>query len=163
MFAGPLVIHAGLRPPAEAGPPPRDRFEASLDQAVRQLAAYDLDGNQAGLDAIADLAAATHGKPAERGQLVTALADVLRSGAPRGAKNIACRHLATIGTAEAVPPLAGLLADENLSHMARYALERIPGPAADEHLRKALGWAHGKWTPAARSRSSRPTGKSTSS
>jgi HEAT repeat protein len=55
----------------------------------------------------------------------------------------ACRGLAVIGPKEAVPALAALLADEKLSHMARYALEVIPDPSADEALREALGRAKG--------------------
>ena len=51
----------------------------------------------------------------------------------------ACRHLAIIGTKRAVAPLAALLGDEKLSHMARYGLEPIPDAAVDEAFRDALG------------------------
>ena len=51
----------------------------------------------------------------------------------------ACRQLAIIGTKDAVAPLAAMLGDEKLSHMARYALEPIRDPAVDEALRDALG------------------------
>ena len=44
----------------------------------------------------------------------------------------------SIGTAESVPALAALLPDKDLSHMARYALERIPAPEAGAALRDAL-------------------------
>jgi HEAT repeat protein len=40
--------------------------------------------------------------------------------------------------------LAALLADEKLSHMARYALEPIPDPAVDDTLRAALGKLKGR-------------------
>jgi HEAT repeat protein len=43
-----------------------------------------------------------------------------------------------------VPALAALLADEKLSHMARYALERIPAPEAGQALRTALAKVTGK-------------------
>ncbi|MGQ9574149.1 MAG: HEAT repeat domain-containing protein [Thermoguttaceae bacterium] len=66
------------------------------------------------------------------------LSAVLRSDAPLKEKADACRGLAVIGAREAVPVLAGLLGDEQLSHMARYALEPIPDPAVDEALRAAL-------------------------
>jgi HEAT repeat protein len=36
------------------------------------------------------------------------------------------------------------LKDEKLSHMACFALERIPGPAAEDALRQALRSVHGK-------------------
>ncbi len=59
--------------------------------------------------------------------------------APQKEKADACRQLAIIGTKDAVAPLAALLGDEKLSHMARYALEPIRDPAVDEALRAALG------------------------
>jgi HEAT repeat protein len=64
---------------------------------------------------------------------------VLKSDAPHKEKADACRQLAIIGTKAAVAPLAALLGDEKLSHMARYGLEPIPDPAVDEALRDALG------------------------
>ena len=69
---------------------------------------------------------------------------VLTSDAPQKEKVDACRQLAVIGTKDAIPPLATLLADEKLSHMARYALEPIPDPAVDEALRDALGKLKGR-------------------
>jgi len=56
----------------------------------------------------------------------------------------ACRQLAIVGTKNAVAPLAALLGDEQLSHMARYALEPIPDPSVDAALRDALGKVKGK-------------------
>ncbi|MGB9605415.1 MAG: HEAT repeat domain-containing protein, partial [Bryobacteraceae bacterium] len=50
----------------------------------------------------------------------------------------ACQRLATIGTGRAVPALAALLADPQLSHYARFGLEPNPDPAAAEALRTAL-------------------------
>jgi HEAT repeat protein len=56
----------------------------------------------------------------------------------------ACRQLAVIGDASALPVLVPLLADEKLSHMARYAMETMPDPAVDEALRGALGTVQGR-------------------
>lgn len=58
-------------------------------------------------------------------------------------KQVACRSLARIGTAQAVPVLASLLGNPELSHMARMALEPIPQPAVDAALRDALGTVKG--------------------
>ena len=69
---------------------------------------------------------------------------VLKSDAPRKDKADACRELALIGTKDAVAPLAALLGDEKLAHMARYALEPIPDPAVDDALRDALGKLKGR-------------------
>lgn len=67
------------------------------------------------------------------------LLDSLRTSTERQARSEACRELARCGTRDAVPVLAALLDNEELAHMARYALEPIPDPAVDEALRAALG------------------------
>jgi HEAT repeat protein len=69
---------------------------------------------------------------------------VLKSDAPQKAKADACRELARVGTKNAVAPLAALLGDEKLSHMARYGLEPIPDPAVDSALRDALAKVKGR-------------------
>jgi len=69
---------------------------------------------------------------------------VLKSDAPRKAKADACRELARVGTRASIAPLAALLCDEQLSHMARYGLEPIPDPAVDTALRDAVGKAKGR-------------------
>ncbi len=68
---------------------------------------------------------------------------VLKSDSSLKAKSDACRELATLGDPRAVPVLAGLLANERLSHMARYALEPIDDASVDAALRKALGTLKG--------------------
>jgi HEAT repeat protein len=75
---------------------------------------------------------------------VQQLVAVLKSNAAHQEKAAACRQLAAIGTKEAVAPLAALLSDEKLSHMARYGLETIPDPSVDKALRRELGRARGK-------------------
>jgi HEAT repeat protein len=124
--------------------PAQAQDKAKLDDAFAKLAAYDFGRDATATTTIANLVAASYGKQAERKELASRLAGVLKSGAPRGAKDCACRQLSVIGTADEVPTLAELLADENLSHMARYALERIPGPAAPEAIHQALGKVKGK-------------------
>jgi len=79
--------------------------------------------------------------PEEVGRLLAVLKS---SGASHKEKVDACRGLAVIGTKEAVPVLAPLLADEQLSHMARYALEPIPDKSVDGVLRRALDKLHGR-------------------
>jgi HEAT repeat protein len=69
---------------------------------------------------------------------------VLKSDAPRKAKADACRELARVGTRESVAPLAALLSNEELSHMARYGLEPIPDPAVDAALRDNLEKVKGR-------------------
>lgn len=68
---------------------------------------------------------------------------ILQSDAPPQDKAITCKKLAIYGDKDAVPALAPLLADGSLASWARIALEAIPGPAADEALRGALGKVKG--------------------
>jgi HEAT repeat protein len=56
----------------------------------------------------------------------------------------ALRQLAVMGTPDTIPVLVALLADESLSHMARYALEAMPFPEVDDAFRDALGRLKGK-------------------
>jgi HEAT repeat protein len=72
------------------------------------------------------------------------LTGVLESDASYKEKSDACRELALIGTKDSVGPLAALLGDEKLSHMARYGLEPNPDPAVDEAFRDALGKLKGR-------------------
>jgi HEAT repeat protein len=73
------------------------------------------------------------------------LLKVLKSAdASRKEKVDACRLLTFIATKKAVPTLAGLLSDENLNHMARYALEPIDDSSVDDALLEALGKLKGK-------------------
>ena len=75
---------------------------------------------------------------------VQKLIAVLKSDAPQKEKADACRELARIGTKDAVAPLAALLPDEKLSHMARYGLETIPDSSVDKALRDAAGKLQGR-------------------
>lgn len=116
----------------------QDALQAKLDAAMARLAAFDFGGDASVPNAFSELVAATHGKPQLRQALAQRLAQTLKSNVPAGAKDLACRQLAIVGTAAEVPAIAPLLADARLSHMARYALERIPGPEADAALLAAL-------------------------
>ncbi len=68
---------------------------------------------------------------------------VLQSDAPPADKALACKQLAVFGGPESVPALAPLLGDEHLSAWARIPLEVLPGPAADDALRDAMGRLYG--------------------
>lgn len=63
---------------------------------------------------------------------------ILQSDAPLQDKAVTCKQLAIYGDNQAVPALAPLLSDTHLASWARIALEAIPGPEADEALRRAL-------------------------
>jgi len=82
--------------------------------------------------------------PPDRAELERQLISVLESEAPPQDKAIPCKQLAIYGSAAAVPALARLLPNEELSSWARIALEVIPDPAAGEALRVALGRLQGR-------------------
>jgi HEAT repeat protein len=60
------------------------------------------------------------------------------------AKAKACQQLAVTGDKSAVPALAALLTDAQLSHYARVAMEPNPDPSVDQALRSALSKVKGK-------------------
>ncbi len=69
---------------------------------------------------------------------------VLQSDAPFKDKAQACRALQREGGPDAVPVLAAMLTDPEISHMARLALETMPYDEAGAALRDALGKVEGK-------------------
>jgi HEAT repeat protein len=109
-----------------------------LDKAFEALKTYDWGIDPNVIRPIDEAIITTHTDAAARKDLETRLIAVLKTEAPQAAKGAVCRALKTIGTAAAVPALAPLLADEKLSHMARFALERIPVPDAGQALCNAL-------------------------
>ena len=112
--------------------------DEALDQAFETLKTYDWGDNRAPLEALDKAVAASHKDAAAKKALAGRLEAVLKSDAPRAAKDVVCRKLSLIGTSDSVPVLASLLGDEKLSHMGRYALERIPGEDSLAALREAL-------------------------
>jgi HEAT repeat protein len=114
--------------------------KAAVDKAFADLPKYDWGNSREALNAVDDAVVKSHGDEAARADLETKLLAVLGAADSTGAaKQFCCRKLAMIGTVKAVPVLEPLLADKDLSHMARYALERIPGDEASEALAAAAG------------------------
>ncbi|MGO9201241.1 MAG: hypothetical protein ACLQM8_12000 [Limisphaerales bacterium] len=109
-----------------------------LDEAFEALKTYDWGMDPKVLAPIDQAVVKTHNDPAARKDLESRLLAVLQNQAPRDAKDYVCRQLRTIGTAASAPALEALLADAELSHMARYALERIPEPQAGQALQRQL-------------------------
>ncbi len=118
--------------------------EEGLDKAFAALETYDWGSDRAALQPIDDAVAASHDDAAARKALEEKLAAVLGTDASQAAKDYVCRELSLIGSAACVPAVAPLLTDEKLSHMARYALERIPEDAAVKAMRDALPKVEGR-------------------
>ena len=111
---------------------------ASLDKPFEVLKAFDWGGDTSAFQAIDDAVSGSYGDAPARADLEKRLAALLDASTSRAAKEYVCRKLAVIGTAASVPVLAALLPDKDQSHMARYALERMPAAEAADALRKAL-------------------------
>jgi len=118
--------------------------DEALDKAFAALNTYEWGQDRALLSAIDAAVVASHDDAAAQKALSAKLAAVLPSSAPQAAKDYACRQLSLIAAADSVPAIAGLLGDEKLSHMARYALERISAPEAIAAIRDALPTVKGK-------------------
>lgn len=111
---------------------------ARLDRAFAQLQSYNWGQPADALLGLDETIAATHGDTPTRRQLERRLIVILETNAPVAAKQWVCRRLAIIGNQASVPALAALLTNDELSHPARIALERIPDAAAATALRDAL-------------------------
>lgn len=120
---------------------------AAVNEALDTLKTYDWGADRKTLNPIDEAIIATHGDAAARKALEKKLVDLLAGGISRSAVDYVCRKLRTIGTAQSVEALAALLPAEKTSHIARYALERIPDEKAAKALRDALAKVDGKLKP----------------
>jgi HEAT repeat protein len=66
------------------------------------------------------------------------------AGSPEFQKAKACQRAGELGSKEAVPALSALLSNEHLNTYARYGLEPITDPSADDALRAGLPKLKGK-------------------
>jgi HEAT repeat protein len=115
-----------------------------LDQSFDALETFDWGSDPQVLQAIDEAIVASEDNASARRELEERLLAALQSDIPRAAQDFVCRKLRAIGTARSVATLAGLLGNEELSHLSRYALERLPAPEASAALRNALPQVSGK-------------------
>ena len=120
---------------------------AALDKALETLKTYDWGADREALKPIDQVIIATHDDAAARKALEKSLVEVLAGGISRSAQDYVCRKLRVVGTAQSVKALAALLPAEETSHIARYALERIPGEKATKAMREALPKVNSKLKP----------------
>ena len=111
---------------------------AQLQELLEKVKTYDWGQSRLALTDVSDIIKKAYGNEVELAKIEKALLGVLESDAKRAGKQYVCRELSIIGTEQSVPVLAEMLADEETSDMARYSLERIPGPAVDKALRGAI-------------------------
>jgi hypothetical protein len=117
---------------------------ATLQELLEKVKTYDWGQSRLALTEVSDIIKKAHSSPAELKKIEKSLLGVLTSDAKRAGKQYVCRELSIIGSGESVPVLGKMLTGEETSDMARYALERIPGTAVNDVLRRALRAAKGK-------------------
>ncbi len=103
---------------------------AAVDEAFETLKTYDWGADREVLKPIDQAIIATQDDAAARRALEKGLVNALAGGISRSAQDYVCRRLRIVGTAQSVEALAALLPAEDTSHIARYALERIPDEKA---------------------------------
>ncbi len=128
--------------PAPKTPTSAPAASNAFGELLGKIKTYDFNKSRTDLVKISDMIRDASGKP-EMKAMEKQLDEFLKSDASYAAKDFVCRELSVAGTEVSVPALASMLTDEKVSDIARYALERIPGAAVDDALRKALSKANG--------------------
>jgi HEAT repeat protein len=113
--------------------------DAKLAQAAKDAGAWTFGGDAAPINYIAEEVVKAAKDPATRKSVEKHVIAGLAGAKTPASKDFFCRQLVIIGSDASVPQLAKLLGDKDSSHMARYALARLPGDAADIALIDALG------------------------
>jgi HEAT repeat protein len=131
-----LLVAASLLLSAPAA---AQRSVPTLDEAFARTTTYEFGESCLALNVIADAVTEAMDDPARQTTLERRIVGLLEDPkATRDCRAFACRQLARIGTSASVGALAKLLLDDEASHLARYALQRIPDAAASAALRNAL-------------------------
>ncbi|MBP7706402.1 MAG: HEAT repeat domain-containing protein [Candidatus Aminicenantes bacterium] len=104
-----------------------------LDAILKDLQTYDTSDTGPAMRLHAYVFAHKDDPASRRATEAALVAFVQGAPAPAGLM-AACRSLSLIGGPESVPVLAGLALKPETTDPARYALERIPGPEADQAL-----------------------------
>ncbi|MFP4502850.1 MAG: HEAT repeat domain-containing protein [Candidatus Hydrogenedentota bacterium] len=129
-----LAAGAALAQDADTEPEPVE----NLDEAFETVRTYDFGDSGAAQEFIIDAINARHGDSDARADIAARLADLLADDTTYACKRFACQQLYVAGTEAEVPRLAPLLTDPDLAHLARYALQVIPGGEAEKALIHAL-------------------------
>jgi len=117
---------------------PQTSSPLNPDEILRRLASYEYGQNEGVLWDLRNYVRSMKDIPESRLACEEKLLAFLDSQATPAAKMTVCRQLRIIGSEKSIPVLEKLLLQKDTSDMARYALEKIPGEAADKALLKAL-------------------------
>jgi len=134
---------ASARDASSQAPPGAAAVGPALENILKELAVYDHARGIGPAGALREYVLARKDSPAEREACETRLAAFLDSDASIAGKAFVCRMLRLMGSEKSVPTLAKMLVQGETNDMARFALEKIPGAAADRALTDALDGSQG--------------------
>jgi predicted dehydrogenase/HEAT repeat protein len=125
------------------GSPARAQSAMPLEEALAKVAAYEVGDDQAPFAALDRLTGSASSSPEKIKEMEQVLLKALAGNSTLAGKQQICRELKVVGSAASVPALAKLLGAAETAEMARYALERIPGPVVSQALRAELSKTSG--------------------
>lgn len=131
-----VIATALAQPPA--------RSAAEMEPLLAKISTYEYGRSREALAQLSLFVEGAMGSGALLQEIEARLLKFLQSDATAAAKEAVLKELSLIATVESVPVLTAMMVRAETSEMARYALARIPGPAPDDALRKALDGASGK-------------------
>lgn len=137
-----MVAAAALTVWAQVSPKP-ERTADEMDPLLAKIATYDFSQSRIPLAQFTMFVQDSLTNPALLKQIETRLDHFVQSDATPAGKDFGFRELSLIATDASLPVLAPMLTEAATAEMARYALSKIPGPAADEALRSSLAKATG--------------------
>jgi len=117
---------------------------AALDPLLAKIATYRYGQSRESIAKLTVLVENSMNSTTTLREIESRLLRFLQSDATADAKQSAFKELSRIATEASIPALRTMLTRAETAEMARYALARIPGPATDEVLRKALEQTSGK-------------------
>ena len=134
MGIGLLLSAAGA--PGQAPP--------ALDSLLEQISRYEHGQDRRPIAELDALLRRELGPRRDMSRIEQRLLELLKSDATAAGKEVICRRLGLFGGDASVAVLAEMAQQAEMAETARYALERIPGGASIEALRKALEGATGQ-------------------
>jgi HEAT repeat protein len=137
-IAAGLLAAALLAVPAATALAADEIDDAKVAKAIQAAQRWKFGDGTGDLQYLAGVVVQAAQDPAARKKVEAHMIDGLAGAKTRGGIDFFCRQLVIVGTEAAIPMLAERLGEAESSHMARYALERIPGKAADAALLKAF-------------------------
>jgi HEAT repeat protein/type 1 glutamine amidotransferase len=116
----------------------------SLEAILKELAPFEYGQNDEVLYKLRAYVLEHKNSAESRQGCEKSLSAFLGSEATLTAKMAVCRQLRLIGTEKSVPVLAQMLGLDETTDLARYALEKIPGPSAERALLDVLDKTKGQ-------------------